>query len=41
MRTNLECIPCFIKQSLEVSSMATDDEKIQTKVLKRSLLRCY
>ena len=33
MRTHLECIPCFIKQSLEASRMATDDEKIQTKVL--------
>ena len=33
MKTHLECIPCFIKQSLEASRMTTDDEKIQTKVL--------
>jgi len=35
MRTYLECIPCFIKQSLEAACMATDDEKIQTEVLKK------
>ena len=34
MRTHLECIPCFIKQSLEAACMATDDEKNQTEVLK-------
>jgi len=34
MKTHLECIPCFIKQSLESARMATDDEKIQTEVLK-------
>ena len=34
MKTYLECIPCFIKQSLEAARMATDDEKIQTKVLR-------
>ena len=33
MRTHLECIPCFIKQSLEAARMATDNEEIQTKVL--------
>ena len=33
MRTHLECIPCFIKQSLEAVRMVTDDEKIHTKVL--------
>lgn len=33
MRSYLECIPCFIKQSLEAARMVTDDEKIQTKVL--------
>jgi len=33
MKSHLECIPCFIKQSLEAARMATDDEKIQTKVL--------
>ena len=34
MKTHLECIPCFIKQSLESARMATGDEKIQTEVLK-------
>ena len=34
MRTYLECIPCFIKQSLEAARMATDDEEIQTEVLR-------
>lgn len=33
MKTYLECIPCFIKQSLEAARMTTDDEEIQTKVL--------
>ena len=34
MKTYLECIPCFIKQSLEASRMATDDEEVQSRVLK-------
>jgi len=34
VRTYLECIPCFIKQSLEAAHMATDDEEIQTEVLR-------
>jgi len=34
MKTHLECIPCFIKQSLEAARMATNDEAIQEKVLK-------
>ena len=34
MKTYLECIPCFIKQSLEAARMATDDESVQTEVLK-------
>ena len=35
MKTHLECIPCFIKQSLESARMTTDNEKIQTEVLKK------
>ena len=35
MKTHLECIPCFIKQSLEAARMATDDEEIHEKVLKK------
>jgi len=34
MKTYLECIPCFIKQSLEAARMTTDDEKIHERVLK-------
>lgn len=34
MKTHLECIPCFIKQSLEAARMATDDEEVHEKVLK-------
>ena len=34
MRTYLECIPCFIKQSLEAARMATDDETVHETVLK-------
>ena len=39
MKTHLECIPCFIKQSLESARMATDDEEIQTEVLKEVMKR--
>jgi len=35
MRTYLECIPCFLRQSLEAARMATDDEEIQSEVLKQ------
>ena len=34
MKTHLECIPCFIKQSLEAARMATKDEKIHEEVIK-------
>ena len=34
MKTHLECIPCFIKQSLEAARMVTDNKGIQTKVLR-------
>lgn len=37
MKTYLECVPCFIKQSLEATKMVTNDKKIQTKVLKEIL----
>lgn len=33
MKTNLECIPCFIKQSIEASKMVTDNQKIQKQVV--------
>ena len=34
MKTSLDCIPCFIKQSLEAARMATDDEETQAEVLR-------
>jgi uncharacterized protein with ATP-grasp and redox domains len=34
MKTHLECVPCFINQSLEAARLATDDEEIHEKVLK-------
>ena len=34
MKTHLECIPCFLKQSLEASRMVQNDEKKQEKVMK-------
>ncbi|MGQ9788853.1 MAG: damage-control phosphatase ARMT1 family protein [Candidatus Hadarchaeaceae archaeon] len=37
MRTYLDCIPCFIRQALEASRMATDDETKQEKALKAVL----
>lgn len=34
MKTYLECIPCFLKQSLEAARMTTDDEEIHVRVVK-------
>ena len=33
MRTNLDCFPCLLRQALEASRMATQDETIHRKVL--------
>lgn len=33
MRTHLDCFPCFLRQALEASRMATKNEEIQRKVL--------
>jgi hypothetical protein len=38
MRTYLDCIPCFARQSLEAARMATDDPAVQERVL-RDVLR--
>lgn len=35
MKTHLDCIPCFMKQSLEAARMASDDAEVQEKVLKK------
>lgn len=37
MKVHLDCIPCFLKQSLEASRMSTDNEKTQEKVMKEIL----
>ncbi len=37
METHLDCIPCFIRQTLEAVKLATDDEHIQEKVLRKVL----
>lgn len=34
MKTDLDCIPCFLRQSLEAARMATHDKKTQVKVMK-------
>ncbi len=38
MKTSLDCIPCFVRQALEASKMATEDKAKQEKALKRVLL---
>lgn len=37
MKTYLDCIPCFVRQALEASKMATDDEIKQEKALRAVL----
>jgi uncharacterized protein with ATP-grasp and redox domains len=37
MRTHLDCIPCFIRQALEASRMATNDEVKHEKVIQEVL----
>jgi len=34
MKTYYDCIPCFIRQSIEAVRMATDDEEIQVRVIR-------
>lgn len=38
MKTHFECIPCFVRQALEASKMATSEKSIQEKSLKKVLL---
>ncbi|MBW1955556.1 MAG: DUF89 family protein [Deltaproteobacteria bacterium] len=33
MKTNLDCLPCFVRQALDAARMATADEKIHWRVL--------
>ncbi|MBW7997196.1 MAG: DUF89 family protein [Candidatus Glassbacteria bacterium] len=37
MRTYLDCIPCFVRQSLEAARLASDDENLHRKILERAL----
>ena len=37
MRTYLECIPCFVRQALDASRMATDNRVIHEQVLRETL----
>ena len=37
MKVHLDCIPCFLKQSLEAARMATNDIRIHEKVMKEVL----
>ena len=34
MRIFLDCIPCFIRQALDSSRLATDDKQIHEKVIR-------
>ncbi len=42
MKTNLDCFPCLLKQTLKTTRSITDDEKVQFRVLKKtlSILEC-
>jgi len=37
MRIFLDCIPCFVRQALDSARLATDDEKIQERVVREVL----
>ena len=37
MRTYLECIPCFVRQSLDASRMVTDDPAVHERVVRETL----
>jgi uncharacterized protein with ATP-grasp and redox domains len=37
MKTFLDCIPCFLRQALEASRMATNDERAQARIIRRVL----
>ncbi|MFB0525481.1 MAG: DUF89 domain-containing protein [Phycisphaerae bacterium] len=41
MRTYLDCIPCFIRQTLDSVRMTTDDVQIHEKVLRETLNLAY
>ena len=37
MQTYLECVPCFVRQTLDVARMVTDDPSLHEKVLRETL----
>ncbi|MFO7957113.1 MAG: ARMT1-like domain-containing protein [Candidatus Brocadiia bacterium] len=37
MKTYLECIPCFVRQALEAVTMATGDEELRERLMRRVL----
>lgn len=37
MNTHLECIPCFMQQTLDVLNMTTDDEKLKERIMRKVL----
>ncbi|MFA5293792.1 MAG: ARMT1-like domain-containing protein [Phycisphaerae bacterium] len=37
MRTYLDCIPCFVRQSLDAVRLATDDQKMHEQILRQVL----
>jgi uncharacterized protein with ATP-grasp and redox domains len=37
MRTYLDCVPCFLRQTLEAARMSSDDESLHEKALRRVL----
>ena len=41
MRTFLDCVPCFIRQTLDASRLATDDEQIQESIMRSVLKKAY
>lgn len=38
MKTYLDCIPCFVKQTLSAARLATDDEQIHEDLLRQALV---
>lgn len=40
MRTNIDCIPCFLRQSLDAARIFTDDPGVHEQILRDILLLC-
>lgn len=38
MKLHLECVPCYIRQTLDAAKMATKDEKLQEQILRESII---